>query len=140
MWCAFQCRRWRRFWAARNRSTPIHATRLWDCPLQDSARLALRTQQIIANETGVVNTADPLGGSEYIEKLTDDIERGAADYIRRIDAMGGTLAAIERNYIQNEIQNAAYEFQQAIENGEQSHRGREPIPAGGERSGADLPD
>ncbi len=88
-------------------------------PTEDSARLALRTQQIIAHETGVVNTADPLGGSHYIEQLTDEIERGACEYIERIDAMGGTLAAIENNYIQNEIQNAAYEYQRAIESGEQ---------------------
>ena len=88
-------------------------------PMEDSARLALRTQQIIANETGVVNTADPLGGSEYIEGLTNDIERGAMEYIDRIDAMGGTLAAIEGNYIQSEIQNAAYRYQQEIESGQQ---------------------
>ncbi|MGI8742479.1 MAG: acyl-CoA mutase large subunit family protein [Bryobacteraceae bacterium] len=88
-------------------------------PTEDSARLALRTQQIIANETGVVNTADPLGGSDYLEKLTGEIENGASDYIERIDRMGGTLTAIEKNYIQTEIQNAAYESQQAIERGEQ---------------------
>ena len=87
-------------------------------PTEESARLALRTQQIIAHESGVINTADPVGGSYYIEQLTDDIERGAREYIERIDAMGGTLAAIEKNYIQNEIQNAAYEFQQAVERGD----------------------
>jgi methylmalonyl-CoA mutase, N-terminal domain len=88
-------------------------------PTEESARLALRTQQIIANETGVVNTADPLGGSKYIEELTDQLELAASGYIERIDAMGGTLAAIERNYIQSEIQNAAYEYQQGVERGEQ---------------------
>jgi methylmalonyl-CoA mutase N-terminal domain/subunit len=87
-------------------------------PTEESARLALRTQQIIANETGVTNVADPVGGSHYIEELTDHIERGAEDYIRRIDAMGGTLAAIEKGFIQGEIQNAAYAFQQAVERGE----------------------
>ncbi|HTS49265.1 MAG TPA: methylmalonyl-CoA mutase family protein [Bryobacteraceae bacterium] len=87
-------------------------------PTEEAARLALRTQQIIAYESGVTNTADPVGGSYYIEQLTDDIERGAREYIERIDAMGGTLAAIEKNYIQNEIQNAAYEYQQAVERGE----------------------
>ncbi len=87
-------------------------------PTEESARLALRTQQIIAHESGVTNTADPVGGSYYIEQLTDEIERGAREYIDRIDAMGGTLAAIEKNYIQNEIQNAAYEYQQAVERGE----------------------
>src|SRR5579872_2637768 len=87
-------------------------------PTEESARLALRTQQIIAHESSVTNTADPVGGSYYIEQLTDEIERGAREYIERIDAMGGTLAAIENNYIQNEIQNAAYEYQQAVERGE----------------------
>ena len=87
-------------------------------PTEESARLALRTQQIIANETGVTNVADPLGGSSYIENLTDEIERGASDYIARIDAMGGTLAAIESGFIQSEIQNAAYAFQQRVERGE----------------------
>ena len=87
-------------------------------PTEEAARLALRTQQIIAHETGVTNTADPLGGSSYIEKLTDDIERGAQEYIDRIDAMGGTLAAIEKGFIQAEIQNAAYAYQQSVERGE----------------------
>ncbi len=87
-------------------------------PTEESARLALRTQQIIAHESGVTNTADPVGGSYAIEQLTDEIERGAREYIDRIDAMGGTLAAIERHYIQNEIQNAAYEYQQAVEQGD----------------------
>src|SRR6202011_853961 len=87
-------------------------------PTEESARLALRTQQIIAYESGVTNTADPVGGSYYIEQLTDDIERGAREYIERIDAIGGTLAAIEKGYIQTEIQNAAYEYQQAVERGE----------------------
>jgi methylmalonyl-CoA mutase N-terminal domain/subunit len=84
-------------------------------PTEESARLALRTQQIIAHESGVTNTADPFGGSHHIEKLTDEIEQGTRDYIDRIDAMGGTLAAIEKGYLQNEIHNAAYEYQQAVE-------------------------
>ena len=84
-------------------------------PTEESARLALRTQQIIANETGVTNVVDPVGGSIAIEQMTDEIERGASDYIARIDAMGGTLAAIEAGYIQAEIQNAAYAYQQAVE-------------------------
>ena len=87
-------------------------------PTEESARLALRTQQIIAHESGVTHTADPVGGSYAIEQLTDAIERGAREYIERMDAMGGTLTAIEKNYIQNEIQNAAYEFQQKVESGE----------------------
>ena len=87
-------------------------------PTEDAARLALRTQQIIAHETGVTSTADPFGGSHYIEKLTDEIERGAQEYIDRIDATGGTLAAIERGFIQSEIQDAAYRYQQSVERGQ----------------------
>jgi methylmalonyl-CoA mutase, N-terminal domain len=86
-------------------------------PTEESARLALRTQQIIAYETGITNTADPLGGSLYIEELTDRIERDALDYIHRIDEMGGTLRAIETEFIQSEIQNAAFEFQKNVESG-----------------------
>jgi methylmalonyl-CoA mutase N-terminal domain/subunit len=88
-------------------------------PTEESARLALRTQQIIAAESGVTNTVDPVGGSEYMESLTDSIERGAMDYLARIEAMGGTLRAIETGYIQNEIQNAAFAYQKAVESGEQ---------------------
>ena len=87
-------------------------------PTEESARLALRTQQIIANETGVTSVADPFGGSYYIEELTDRIERDAEAYIGRIDSMGGTLAAIEKGFIQSEIQNAAYSYQQSVERGE----------------------
>ncbi len=86
-------------------------------PTEESAQLALRTQQLIAHETGVTGTADPLGGSYYIEGLTDSLEREALDYIRRIDEMGGTLGAIETGFIQAEVQNAAYEFQKEIEAG-----------------------
>jgi methylmalonyl-CoA mutase N-terminal domain/subunit len=84
-------------------------------PTEESARLALRTQQVIAYESGVTNAADPVGGSEYIESLTDAIERGAREYLDRIDAMGGTLRAIEQGFIQGEIQNAAFAYQKAIE-------------------------
>jgi methylmalonyl-CoA mutase, N-terminal domain len=86
-------------------------------PTEESARIALRTQQILANETGVTNTADPVGGSEAIEAMTDALERQVGAYIARIDEMGGTLRAIEAGYIQNEIQNAAYEDQRAVESG-----------------------
>ena len=88
-------------------------------PTEESARLALRTQQIIAAESGVTNTVDPVGGSDAIESLTDSIERGVLEYLQRIDAMGGTLQAIEAGYIQNEIQNAAFACQKAVESGEQ---------------------
>ncbi|MGC2661612.1 MAG: methylmalonyl-CoA mutase family protein [Bryobacteraceae bacterium] len=86
-------------------------------PTERSARVALRTQQVIAYECGVTSDPDPLGGSEVIERLTDEIEAGARDYIDRIDAMGGTLTAIERGYVQNEIQNSAYAYQRAVEEG-----------------------
>ena len=88
-------------------------------PSETSARVALRTQQVIAYESGVTAVPDPLGGSEYIEKLTNDLEAGALAYIARIDASGGTLAAIERGYIQREIQNSAYQCQRAVEQGKQ---------------------
>ncbi len=88
-------------------------------PTEDAALLALRTQQIIAHETGVANTVDPAGGSYAIEKLTDEIESRARNYIAKIDALGGMLRAIETGYVQGEIQKAAYEYQRAIERGEQ---------------------
>ena len=88
-------------------------------PTEDAALLALRTQQIIANETGVTNTVDPVAGSYAIEKLTDEVESRAKDYIARIDALGGMLRAIETGYVQGEIQKAAYEYQRAIERGDQ---------------------
>jgi methylmalonyl-CoA mutase, N-terminal domain len=86
-------------------------------PTEESAQLALRTQQIIAYETGITKEPDPIGGSYYIEELTARMEAEVADYIRRIDAMGGTLRAIETGFIQSEIQNAAFEFQKEIEGG-----------------------
>jgi methylmalonyl-CoA mutase N-terminal domain/subunit len=88
-------------------------------PTEDAALLALRTQQIIAHESGVANTIDPVAGSLAIEKLTNEIEAGAGEYIARIDALGGMLRAIEEGYPQAEIQQAAYEYQQAVERGEQ---------------------
>ena len=86
-------------------------------PTEESARVALRTQQIIANESGVTNTADPAGGSEAIEALTDSIEEGVRGYLKSIDEMGGTLRAIETGFIQNEIQTAAYAYQREVESG-----------------------
>jgi len=90
---------------------------LW-LPTEDSVRIALRTQQIIAHESGVANTVDPLAGSYVIESLTDEIERQVGEYIEKIDAMGGALAAIEQGYIQQEITDAAYRYQKEIEAGE----------------------
>ncbi len=88
-------------------------------PTEHSARIALRTQQVIAYESGVAAVPDPLGGSEYIERLTDEVEAGVREYIARIDAFGGTLAAIEKGYVQSEIQNSAYQYQKAVEEGRQ---------------------
>ncbi len=84
-------------------------------PTEEAVTIALRTQQVIAHESGVVNTADPLGGSYFVEKLTNDIEAEALEYFRRIDAMGGMVPAIERGFPQREIQEAAYQFQKAVE-------------------------
>jgi len=91
---------------------------LW-LPTEKSVRVALRTQQIIGYESGVADSIDPLAGSYLIEHLTDEIERRAEEYIHKIDEMGGALAAIERGYIQREIQEAAYAYQRAVERGEQ---------------------
>jgi len=88
-------------------------------PTDRAALIALRTQQIIAEETGVVNTVDPLGGSYYLEALTEKMERGALDYFRKIDAMGGMVAAIEKGFPQREIQDSAYQYQKAVERGDQ---------------------
>jgi methylmalonyl-CoA mutase N-terminal domain/subunit len=87
-------------------------------PTAEAARLALRTQQVIAHESGVADLVDPLGGSYAIEHLTDEIERRASDYIKKIDNMGGMLRAIETGYVQREIQDAAYDYQRAVETGE----------------------
>jgi methylmalonyl-CoA mutase N-terminal domain/subunit len=88
-------------------------------PTQDAVQVALRTQQVIAYETGVADTVDPLAGSYAIEYLTDEIVRRTNEQIALIDDMGGALAAIERGYVMNEIQQAAYDYQRAVESGEQ---------------------
>ncbi len=87
-------------------------------PSEDSVRIALRTQQIVAYESGVTETVDPLAGSYYVESLTDEIEKRAAEYIRKIDDLGGAAKAIERGFIQKEIQESAYIYQKEIEKGE----------------------
>jgi len=88
-------------------------------PTAQAVQVALRTQQVVAYESGVADTVDPLAGSYYIEHLTDEIERRALDYIDRIEAMGGAVRAIEEGYIQREIQDAAYRTQQAIDAGQE---------------------
>src|SRR5947199_6996013 len=87
-------------------------------PTADAARIALRTQQIIAYESGVTQTIDPLGGSYFLERLTLDMENGAFDYFGKLDAMGGMVKAIERGYPQKEIAEASYQYQRAAENRE----------------------
>ena len=88
-------------------------------PTQKAVEIALRTQQIIAYESGVADTVDPLAGSYYVEALTDEIERRANEYIAKIDELGGALRAVEEGFIQREIQDAAYKTQRAIEKGAQ---------------------
>src|ERR1700690_352068 len=87
----------------------------WALPTEFAATLALRTQQIIAHESGVTNTADPLGGSYFVETLTNEIERGGWDYIEKIDSLGGMVNAIERGYPQREIAEASYNYQLAVD-------------------------
>ncbi len=87
----------------------------WALPTEFAATIALRTQQIIAHETGVTNTVDPLGGSYFVETLTNEVERGAWNYIEKIDSMGGMVAAIERGYPQREIAEASYRYQMAVD-------------------------
>jgi len=87
-------------------------------PTEQAAGIALRTQQVIAYESGVAQTIDPLAGSYYIESLTNEIEKRAAEYLGKIEVMGGMLRAIERGFVQHEIQNAAYEAQQAVDHGD----------------------
>jgi methylmalonyl-CoA mutase N-terminal domain/subunit len=87
-------------------------------PTEESVRIALRTQQIIAHESGVADTVDPLAGSYYVEKLTDQIEKEALEYIKKIDDLGGAVKAIEHGYIQQEIADSAYKYQMGVESGE----------------------
>ncbi|HEU5179535.1 MAG TPA: methylmalonyl-CoA mutase family protein [Candidatus Polarisedimenticolia bacterium] len=103
-------------------------------PTEQGAALALRTQQIIATETGVADTVDPLGGSYYVESLTTELEGKARDYLEKIDRMGGVIPAIENGFITREIQEAAYRAQRAIESGDQGvvgvnvHRSEKDVP------------
>ncbi|MFH0825694.1 MAG: methylmalonyl-CoA mutase family protein [Pseudomonadota bacterium] len=98
-------------------------TNSWDealaLPSEGSVQVALRTQQIVGYETGVANTVDPLAGSYYIEALTSEIEKRAFDYIKKIDEMGGAVKAVENGFIEQEIQDAAYQFQRGVESGDQ---------------------
>ena len=93
-------------------------------PTEEAARIALRTQQIIGYESGVVQTVDPLGGSYFLENLTLQMEKGAFDYFDKLDAMGGMVKGIERGYPQKEVAEASYQFQRAAEAKEKSLSGR----------------
>jgi methylmalonyl-CoA mutase N-terminal domain/subunit len=92
-------------------------------PTEEAVTVALRTQQVVAEESGAADTIDPLAGSYYVEAMTDRIEEEIEDYIKRIDSMGGTLKAIEEGYIQKEIQDSAYRFQKEIESNERIYVG-----------------
>ena len=113
-----RCRRWRRCSAARRACTPTASTRRSACRPSGRRTIALRTQQIIGYESGVVDTPDPLAGSYFVESLTDEVEARAWEYIERIDEMGGAVAAIEAGYQQDEIEQAAYEYTKSIDDGE----------------------
>ncbi len=113
-WCARPCRRWR---CARRDSIAARNSldEAWALPTEMAATLALRTQQVLAHESGAASTADPFGGSFFLETLTNEVESGANDYIETIDALGGMVAAIERGYPQREIADAAYAYQLAVD-------------------------
>ena len=98
-------------------------------PTEDAVRIALRTQQVIAHETGVVNTIDPLGGSYYVEELTNQIEAQAYEYFDRIEKLGGMVEAIKQNFPQREIADAAFRYQEEVERGRAGRRRRQPLPA-----------
>ena len=110
----------RRCAAARSRCTRTRSTRRSRCPSERAARIALRTQQVLAHEAGVTDTADPLGGSYYVEALTDELEARAWELIERVDELGGAVAAIEQGFVQGEIEAAAYAWTRAVEAGERS--------------------
>jgi methylmalonyl-CoA mutase N-terminal domain/subunit len=105
-------------------------------PTEDAVRVALRTQQVIAEESGVTNIVDPLGGSYYIERLTNEIEAEAMEYIKQIDALGGMLRAVEEGFPQKEISESAYQFQLEVDAREQTIVGVNKYQEGGEQ---DIP-
>ena len=98
-------------------------------PTEEAVRIALRTQQIIAHETGVTNTIDPLGGAYFVEALTDELERQAYDYFAKIDELGGMVAAVKDNYPQREIADASFELQNEIDAGRAHRRRRQRLPS-----------
>jgi methylmalonyl-CoA mutase N-terminal domain/subunit len=107
-------------------------------PTEKSVRVALKTQQIIAHESGAADVVDPLGGSYYVEALTDEIQKQAEEYIAKIDELGGMLAAIEKGYVQSQIQDAAYEYQKSVESGERVVVGVNKYQVEEDNSGREL--
>jgi methylmalonyl-CoA mutase N-terminal domain/subunit len=100
----------------------------WALPSEEAATIALRTQQIIAEETGVINVIDPLGGSYYVESLTNEMERRAYEYFDKIESLGGVLPAIKDGFFQKEIADTAYRYQKQIERGERAVVGVNKYP------------
>ncbi len=113
--CALPSKRWRRCSAERSRCTPTRWTKCWRCRREKSVEIALRTQQVLAYETNVTNVVDPLGGSYFVEALTDEMERQAEAYFAQIDEYGGVIEAIEAGFFQREIAEASYRYQRSIE-------------------------
>ena len=109
-------------------------------PTEEAVRVALRTQQIIASESGVTNTADPLGGSWFVEKLTDEMEAAAYAYFARIDELGGMVEAIRRNFPQREIADASFTYQQELERAQADRRRRQRLRPGRRRADPDPED
>ena len=104
-------------------------------PTERAVRIALRTQQILASEAGSTASADPLGGSYFIEALTNELESRATELIERIDELGGAVAAIEQGFVQAEIEEASYRHQREVEGGRAGDRRRQPLPGRGRRRG-----
>ena len=113
-WSASPTRPWRRCWAARNRCTPIRLDETYALPTEQAVTLALRTQQVLAYETGVTNTVDPLGGSYFVETLTKQVKEQAQEYFERIERKGGMIAALEAGFFRREIADAAFVYQREI--------------------------
>ena len=108
-------------------------------PTEDAVRIALRTQQVIAHETGVTNTIDPLGGSYFVESLTDELEAAAYAYFRRIDELGGMVEAVKQNFPQREIADASFDLQRRIDARRADRGRRQPLHRGRRRRAADPP-
>ena len=127
-------RRWPPCSAARNRCTPIRSTKPGRCRQNSPPPSLCARSRFIAHETGVTNTVDPLGGSYFVETLTNEVENAAWEYIHRIDAMGGMVAAIEKGYPQREIAEASYAYQMAIDKKGENHRRRQRLRHEGKAS------